>query len=184
MHLCTKAICPTNTCVGLMCFHQPYRKLCNVQVQTKNEGNKSESATRWYRESVLCYASRFYDSLAARCIFCRHCKQDHRRWRWSNPVRTVYTWYILDFEKYFCHSQVATPIVSAHLTISLEFIELIYLAFNFMPKAPRPPFLPTTFPACVARFWVTWMCHVVKFKLNTNEVEVFPSVFLSPANHR
>ena len=56
----------------------------------KKNGNKSVSATRWYHESVLCYASRFYDSLAARRIFCRHCKQDHRRWRKSNPELLAY----------------------------------------------------------------------------------------------
>ena len=77
-------------CVGLMCFHQPYCKVCNAQVQTKNNGNKSVSATRWYHESLLCYASRFYDRLAARRIFCRHCKQDHRRWRKSNPELLAY----------------------------------------------------------------------------------------------
>ena len=51
-------------CVGLMCFHQPYCKLCNVQVQTEN--NVLEQICKCYqmifRELVLCYASRFYGS--------------------------------------------------------------------------------------------------------------------------
>ena len=132
-------------CVGLMCFHQPYCKVCNAQVQTKNNGNKSVSATRWYHESLLCYASRFYDRLAARRIFCRHCKQDHRRWRKSNPELLAYFsfWQIC-----FATFKLQPPTVSAHLSIrhannlgfAFKINLFIQLSFSSLQRSLLSPF--------------------------------------------
>ena len=77
-----------------MCWFDVFSPTLLQSVQCASANKKQrEQICKCYQMiswSVLCYASRFYDRLAARRIFCRHCKQDHRRWRKSNPELLAY----------------------------------------------------------------------------------------------